>query len=441
MGTKQSLSRARSIPVNRGTTHAQRSPSVSVSPLATLQMQAATADPQVASPGTLLALQRLYGNQAVQRLCAPSLALTRTQRSSAAAQAPVQRSPGATLQRSDAVAAQSNRQPLKASSAPLNRIHRSFVKPNKTHYAVTPGVAQRSRSEDVPDKYASAQNNRWGAETLQTKPAKRVSSPSSVRRPVLRSSRLPTLRRRIQATLIVGAADDPYEREAERVAAQVSGVRTAPARASVSVQRTSHAPAMGLEGGEAGRELEHQIASTHGGALLPNETRIFMERRIGADFSGVHIHASAQAAQLNRSLGAQAFTHGSNVFMGEGSYNPTSSSGRHLLAHELTHVVQQNAATVSRAPAEAQSPKPDVPAAQRVSRRVQRNVGFEFETNNLITKRGNGGPLPAAGFADAGAAATAFKRPECDAHRQRRTPARAQHQRHDYRGRRPDGRL
>lgn len=64
---------------------------------------------------------------------------------------------------------------------------------------------------------------------------------------------------------------------------------------------------------------------------------------MGQDFSGVTIHTDAQADHLSRQLGAEAFTTGSDVFFREGAYDPASSDGQHLIAHELTHVAQQGA--------------------------------------------------------------------------------------------------
>jgi hypothetical protein len=80
-----------------------------------------------------------------------------------------------------------------------------------------------------------------------------------------------------------------------------------------------------------------------------------MEPRFGADFGGVRVHTGGEADQLNRQLNAQAFTHGQDIYMGAGKYDPASSDGKKLLAHELTHVVQQNGDTVRRHP-EATSP-------------------------------------------------------------------------------------
>ncbi len=77
------------------------------------------------------------------------------------------------------------------------------------------------------------------------------------------------------------------------------------------------------------------------GQTLPNTDRSFVERRFGVDFSGVRIHTDSNAVQMNRELNAQAFTHGRDIYFGAGRYSTNTSSGKRLLAHELTHVVQQ----------------------------------------------------------------------------------------------------
>ena len=85
-----------------------------------------------------------------------------------------------------------------------------------------------------------------------------------------------------------------------------------------------------------------------GGQPLPSDVRADLEPKFGADFSGVKIHTGSTAAQLSQDVGAQAFTHGSDIYFNQGKYNPESGSGKHLLAHELTHTVQQGAAGVQR---------------------------------------------------------------------------------------------
>ncbi|MCP4401361.1 MAG: DUF4157 domain-containing protein [bacterium] len=79
-----------------------------------------------------------------------------------------------------------------------------------------------------------------------------------------------------------------------------------------------------------------------GGRPLAGSERSFFEPRFGADFSKVRVHNDTQAANVARSVNARAFTLGRNVVFGAGEYSPDASSGRKLLAHELTHVVQQN---------------------------------------------------------------------------------------------------
>ncbi|MEO9852356.1 MAG: DUF4157 domain-containing protein [Reichenbachiella sp.] len=103
----------------------------------------------------------------------------------------------------------------------------------------------------------------------------------------------------------------------------------------------------------SGSSLEDRLnKSKGGGSALPDDTRSFMESRIGADFSQVKVHTGSDAVQMNKELGAQAFTHGNNVYFNQGKYDPGSNSGKKLLAHELTHTVQQGGeSSVRRFPA------------------------------------------------------------------------------------------
>jgi hypothetical protein len=95
-------------------------------------------------------------------------------------------------------------------------------------------------------------------------------------------------------------------------------------------------------GFEPGGDFESRLSATRGsGKALPGETRAFMENRFGADFSGVRLHSGSQAAQLNREVKAQAFTLGQDIYLGEGKADLGATAGKRLLAHELTHVVQQ----------------------------------------------------------------------------------------------------
>jgi hypothetical protein len=86
-------------------------------------------------------------------------------------------------------------------------------------------------------------------------------------------------------------------------------------------------------------ELEKQAGK---GSPLPVNLLAEMNKSFGRDFSGVRIHYDAEAARLCSELNAQAFTHGWDIYFNEGKYNPDSDEGKHLLAHELTHVAQQD---------------------------------------------------------------------------------------------------
>lgn len=80
------------------------------------------------------------------------------------------------------------------------------------------------------------------------------------------------------------------------------------------------------------------------GSPLPAATRAQMENRIGANFSNVRVHTGNESHEASRSIGARAFTNGPNIHFANGQYDPHSPTGKHLLAHELTHTIQQGAA-------------------------------------------------------------------------------------------------
>src|SRR5207244_2884867 len=78
---------------------------------------------------------------------------------------------------------------------------------------------------------------------------------------------------------------------------------------------------------EPGADFESRLSASDGGNPLPASTRAFMEPRFGADFSGVRLHTGSEAAQLNRAINAQAFTHGSDIYLGQGKNDFESSAG------------------------------------------------------------------------------------------------------------------
>ncbi len=199
-------------------------------------------------------------------------------------------------------------------------------------------------------------------------------------------------RLRLQAKLAVGPVDDPLEREADHIADQVVDRVMSPSPVSrggegmPNVQReaeeepastdsgpapaASAAPAsddplkaqieqiLAQEGLQRRAEGESPAVSEGfestlsgakgGGQPLPSAVRTEMESAFGADFGGVRMHTDGQAARMNQDVSARAFTHGQDIFFSQGAFDPSSRQGKHLLAHELTHTLQQGGDSIRR---------------------------------------------------------------------------------------------
>lgn len=158
----------------------------------------------------------------------------------------------------------------------------------------------------------------------------------------------------IQRKMNVGPAGDSYELEADRVAAEVMQRLTmggsAPSAADGIQRRVAPAavrrstPDVGLDGGQVsdGVEAGVQSARRSGGSAMASSIRGPMEKAFGTDFSAVRLHSGADAQDLSQRIQAKAFTTGNDIFFGSGARDFSSRSGQELLAHELTHVVQQS---------------------------------------------------------------------------------------------------
>jgi hypothetical protein len=97
--------------------------------------------------------------------------------------------------------------------------------------------------------------------------------------------------------------------------------------------------------------FESSLTATRGtGSPLPAETRTHMEDRFNADFSGVRIHTNETSVRMNNEISAQAFTYGNDIYFNSGKYSPSTSEGQRLIAHELTHTIQQGASSHRVAP-------------------------------------------------------------------------------------------
>jgi Domain of unknown function (DUF4157)/Bacterial SH3 domain len=138
-----------------------------------------------------------------------------------------------------------------------------------------------------------------------------------------------------QPKLALAHADDVLEAQAHNTATWAT-------RAVPLDHHITHRRSHGGSSGTVHDSVSHDIRSTMGGGHpLPAATQAFMEQRIHADFSSVRIHASRYSDRLCSRLGALAFTVGDDIYFSSGMYQPDSTDGKRVLAHELTHVAQQ----------------------------------------------------------------------------------------------------
>jgi hypothetical protein len=167
--------------------------------------------------------------------------------------------------------------------------------------------------------------------------------------------------RTIQPKLTVSQPDDVYEREAHRVADQVIRMPEPPSglarqhsqqkiqRGCLQCEDELHRLAI-QQCSDAGDgetlPMVHEVLGSHG-LELDASTRAYMESRFDYDFNAVRVHTDDKAADSAQSVGALAYTVGSEIVFGARQYSPQTQSGRRLLAHELTHVVQQAGAAAT----------------------------------------------------------------------------------------------
>lgn len=134
----------------------------------------------------------------------------------------------------------------------------------------------------------------------------------------------------------------------------------------------------------AGANIEKRLQNSRGGGQpLGDGTRDFMESRFNNDFGKVRVHTNAEAVQMSTDLKAQAFTHGNDVYFNAGKYKPESSEGKRLLAHELTHTIQQtgpstvNPKRLAKKAEKLNKQAPAQAAEGEVDPKVQREISAE----------------------------------------------------------------
>lgn len=183
----------------------------------------------------------------------------------------------------------------------------------------------------------------------------------------------------LQRKLTVNTPGDKYEQEADRVAEQVMRMPALPLQRQCSCGKSSSGgkceeckkkkrvassflqrEATSANGAFAAPPIVSEVLSSTG-SPLPESTRIFMESRFGQDFSQVKVHTDKRAAESAAAIQAQAYTVGSNIVFGRGVH---PSQDHHLLAHELTHVLQQSTSSSMSHSIQRRGPMPVPPAVR-----------------------------------------------------------------------------
>jgi hypothetical protein len=232
----------------------------------------------------------------------------------------------------------------------------------------TAANARRSAAA-APASPARALQHRYGSQGAAAVIARAVAEPPIQ---LASATRLPAN---------VSKPTDPAELEAERTATKVVRMRE-PAKGDAAASReakekttpaTVHRlPATPARPGAPARPAAAAVGAASG-APLPAAVRGSMERRFGADFGGVRVHTGDAAARQSAALNAHAFTVGPNIYFGRDKFQPQSAGGQELLAHELTHTVQQGAASQS-----PQVRRSAIEISERAPARVQRSSIFDI---------------------------------------------------------------
>ncbi len=155
----------------------------------------------------------------------------------------------------------------------------------------------------------------------------------------------------VQPKLTTNQPNDRFEQEADAVAERVVSGETAIQRKCTDCEQEDELQMkplvqMKTHSSKSGQEVQpwvqQQIEGSRGnGQPLRDETQSLMENGIGANFEEVKVHTDSNAVQMNRELGARAFTVGNDIYFDQNQFQPESNEGKRLLAHELTHTVQQ----------------------------------------------------------------------------------------------------
>jgi hypothetical protein len=201
--------------------------------------------------------------------------------------------------------------------------------------------------------------------------------------------------RTMQTKLPVSTPGDQYEREADRVADQV--MRMPDSILQSQGKASAHGPSdwehpqiQRQANGQGGAEVASDFTSRLGSGMpLDTASRSYFEQRFGRDFGNVRVHSDATAARSAREVNAQAYTVGHDIVFDTGRFSPGTDEGRRLLAHELTHVVQQDAVSgaTRKATTAQRQPNPiDSQAQALITLAQDTTVAIDQRVQRLVTQ-------------------------------------------------------
>jgi hypothetical protein len=292
-------------------------------------------DASIKNPRGILALQRIVGNRALQRFIQPKLMV-----------GPVG---DQYEQEADRVAEQVlSGDSHQASPAQREGMEEEDVQASPLAASITP----LQRQEDEEELQMKSLQRDEEEEELQMQPIQRQAEEEELQmKPLQRDEE----EEELQMQLIQRQAEEeelqmkPLQRDEEEEELQMQPLQRDEEEEELQmkpIQRLEDEEEIQTRRGEssfqAGPEVENRLSASKGqGDPLSGEMQSDMKQRFGSSFRGVRIHTGNEAIQTNRELKSRAFTHGKDIFMGQGQYNPGSTDGKRLIAHELTHVIQQ----------------------------------------------------------------------------------------------------
>ncbi len=203
----------------------------------------------------------------------------------------------------------------------------------------------------------------------------------------------------IQAKLAIGQPNDKYEKEADAMGEKI--VRKSKKDVSISntslVQRKKEEisqvqlkPSNSTNVNTTSPSFESKLQASKGnGNPMSTTVKAEMESGFGRNFNNVRIHTGTKAIQMSKDIGAKAFTNGNNIYFNSNKYNPSSTSGKRLLAHELTHVVQQksNSNTIQKDGDPTTTNTPNTQETEATINAVPALGGQIIMTNSMLSTK------------------------------------------------------